>query len=53
MLLKHIEQYNDSTLETKKTPPSKESDVKTLKKYLHSVLHRYRLHKTTMCVHQL
>ena len=53
MLLKQIEQYIDSTLETKKTPPSKESDVTTLKKYPHSVLHRYRLHKTTMCVHQL
>ena len=53
MLLKHIEQYIDSTLETKKTPPSKESDVTTLKKYLHSVLHRYRLHKTTRCGHQL
>ena len=31
----------------------KESDVTTLKKYLHSVLHRYRLHKTTRCGHQL
>ena len=53
MFLKHIEQYIDSTLETKKTPPSKESDVTTLKKYPHSVLHRYRLHKTTRCGHQL
>ena len=31
----------------------KESDVTTLKKYLHSVLNRYRLHKTTRCGHQL
>ena len=53
MLLKHIEQYIDSTLETKKTPPSKESDVTTPKKYPHSVLHRYRLHKTTRYGHQL
>ena len=53
MLLKHIEQYIDSTLETKKTPPSKESDVTTLKKYPHSVLHRYKSYKITMYDHQL
>ena len=53
MLLKHIEQYIDSTLETKKTPPSKESDVTTLKKYPHSVLHHYKSYKITMCVHRL
>ena len=50
---KHIEQYIYSTLETKKTPPSKESDVTTPKKYPHSVLHRYRLHKTNWYGHQL
>ena len=32
----------------------KESDVTTIKKYPpHSVLNRYRLHKTTRCGHQL
>lgn len=32
----------------------RESDVTTLKKYQpHSVLNRYRLHKTTRCDHQL
>ena len=36
-----------------KTPPSKESDVTTLKQCPHSVLHHYRLHKTTRCGHQL
>ena len=38
---------------TKKTPPSKESDVTTLKQCPHSVLHHYRLHKTTKYGHQL
>ena len=42
-----------TTLETKKTPPSKESDVTNLKKYPHSVLHHYKLHKTTKYGHQM
>ena len=43
MFLKHIEQYIDSTLETKKTPPSKESDVTTLMKYPHSESYKIKV----------